>query len=315
MLTFGPIPSRRLGRSVGVNNIPPKLCTYSCVYCQLGRTKKMDADFHRFYTPQEIRQSVEEKIASAGRVGETIDYFSFVPDGEPTLDRELGKAIEEIKETGNKVAVITNSSLIWHEEVRAALKNADWVSVKIDSVDRDVWRKVNRPFRSLDLDAILEGITRFADEYTGKLVTETMLVRNLNDAEEQLARVARFIHTISPAVSYLSVPIRPPAEKWVEPPTEETMIRAYQTVQPETSKVELLIGYEGNEFAFTGDVKNDLLNITSVHPMREDAVQAFLNKAASDWTPIERLLEDGEMVRKTFQGKTFYARKFSPRPA
>ena len=314
MITFGPVPSRRLGRSLGINNIPPKVCTYSCVYCQLGRTNKMEVEPRTFYDSEEIRKNIAEKINLASSVGESIDFLTFVPDGEPSLDIHLGQEIELIHPYGVKIAVITNSSLIWCDSVKDNLKKADWVSLKIDSVEEDIWRKINRPHRSLVLQRILDDIIEFSEQYEGKLVTETMLIRNLNDSEDQIRNLADFIKQLSNDTSYLSVPIRPPAEKWVQPPTEEALIRSYQILSAEIKNVEYLIGYEGNAFAFTGDVEKDLLSITAVHPMREEAVTAFLRKAGADWSVMDRLIEKGLMIKKTFQGKTFYARKlFAPR--
>lgn len=309
MMTFGPVPSRRLGQSVGINNIPPKSCTYSCVYCQLGRTKKMQAERCQFYEPEDIQKSVTDKIESADKAKERIDYLTFVPDGEPTLDINLGKEIELIRETGKKIAVITNASLIWDDKVKDDLKKADWVSVKVDAVEKDIWRKINRPHRALELESILNGIVEFSKEYHGTLVTETMLVRDVNDSKEHIKKVAHFMKTLSPNTSYLSIPIRPPAEKWVQAPSEEALIRAYHIMNSETHNVEYLIGYEGNAFAFTGDVEKDLLNITAVHPMREEAIDEFLKKAGSDWSVVEQMIERELLVRKSFQDYTFYARK------
>jgi len=108
LLTFGPVPSRRLGQSLGINNIPPKICSYSCVYCQVGRTLHMQAERKAFYKPEEILKAVERKVKDAKNKGEGIDYLTFVPDGEPTLDINLGKEIELLKQLGIKIAVITN---------------------------------------------------------------------------------------------------------------------------------------------------------------------------------------------------------------
>jgi len=176
-------------------------------------------------------------------------------------------------------------------------------------VEEKIWHKINRPHRSLDLQKILKGILEFAKLYKGKLVTETMLVHGLNDNRDQIEKLADFIKQLSNDTSYLSVPIRPPAEKWVRPPIEETLTRAYQILSAEIKNVEYLIGYEGNTFAFTGDVKKDLLSITAVHPMREEAIIDFLNKADADWSVIDQLISQGVLIKKAFQGKTFYARK------
>jgi wyosine [tRNA(Phe)-imidazoG37] synthetase (radical SAM superfamily) len=312
MITFGPVPSRRLGRSLGINNIPPKVCTYSCVYCQVGRSSQMEVKSRNFYSLEDIQKDVAEKINLANKVGEPIDYCTFVPDGEPTLDIRLGQEIERTQLLGMKIAVITNSSLIWHDSVKKNLQKADWVSLKIDSVEEEIWRKINRPHQSLKLQKILDGITEFAGQYEGKLVTETMLVRDLNDSEDHIQKLSDFMKQFSNHTAYLSIPIRPPAEKWVQPPTEDTLIRAHQILSTEIKNVEYLIGYEGNAFAFTGNVQKDLLSITSVHPMREEAVAEFLNKAKAEWSVVQRLIDKNLMVKKTFQGKTFYARKLFP---
>ena len=314
MIVFGPVPSRRLGRSIGINNIPPKVCTYSCVYCQLGRTKKMEIERRDFYDPREIQERVADKMASAKAMGESVDFLTFVPDGEPTLDGHLGDVIDLIRTMGKKIAVITNASLLANQDVRDDLTKADWVSVKIDSVEETIWRKINRPHRSLSLPKILDGIVEFSEQYAGELFSETMLIHDLNDGEDQIKKLAAFVHRIPGVSSYLSVPVRPPAEKWVQPPTEDALVRAYQILRSESNHVEFLIGYEGDAFAFTGDVERDLLSITAVHPMREEAVAEFLKKADADWSTVDRLIDRGVMVQKMFQGHTFYARKlFSPK--
>ena len=147
MIAFGPVPSRRLGRSLGINNIPPKVCTYSCAYCQLGRTIKMQVDRQPFYNPRKILMSVQDKVEKAREAGEPITYLTFVPDGEPTLDINLGREIELLKPLHLPIAVISNASLVWRPEVAAALAMADWVSLKVDTVDEQAWRRLNRPHR------------------------------------------------------------------------------------------------------------------------------------------------------------------------
>jgi wyosine [tRNA(Phe)-imidazoG37] synthetase (radical SAM superfamily) len=295
-----------LGRSLGINNIPPKVCTYSCVYCQLGRTIKMRVERRAFYEPRELFEAVRDKVESARNVGEAIDYLAFVPDGEPTLDVHLGREIELLKPLGIKIAVITNSSLLWREDVREDLMEADWVSLKVDAVRKDVWRKMDRPHGALRLTAVLDGALEFAQVFGGELATETMLAEGVNDSADHLREVASFLARLEPARAYLSIPTRPPAEEWVQAPGEETINRAYQIFAENVNKVETLIGYEGNEFAFTGDVEKDLLSITSVHPMREDAVGEFLARAGADWPVVHELVERGQLVRTEYEGKWFY---------
>ena len=309
MIAFGPVPSRRLGRSLGINNIPPKICTYSCIYCQLGRTIKMQVKRRVFYEPEEVLRDVQDKVEKAREAGEAIDYLTFVPDGEPTLDINLGREIELLRPLGIKIAVITNSSLIGREDVREALMKADWVSLKMDSTRREIWRKIDRPHGTLRLASILDGALKFVQAFRGELATETMLVQGVNDGDDQIRDVAGFLARLKPATAYLAIATRPPAEEWVHPPDEEVINRAYQIFSEKVDRVEYLIGYEGNAFAFTGNVEEDLLSITSVHPMREDAVSEFLARARADRSLIHRLIAQKQLIETEYEGRKFYMRK------
>ena len=313
MIAFGPVPSRRLGNSLGINNIPPKICTYSCVYCQLGRTNKMQVERRIFYNPQKILQAVQDKVKKVKETGVPIDYLTFVPDGEPMLDINLECEIDLLKILGIKIAVITNGSLIWREDVREALMKADWVSLKIDSVQETFWRRINRPYGSLQLSSIQQGMLEFARSYRGELVTETMLVRTVNDSENGLSDIADFLSRLRPARAYLSIPTRPPAEEWAQPPPEEIINQAYHILQERIDQVEYLIGYEGNDFVFTGNVEEDLLSITAVHPMRKEAVSDFLTRAGSDWSVIHRLINRGQLIETKYKGRKFYMRRLPDR--
>ena len=309
MIAFGPVPSRRLGHSLGINNIPPKVCSYSCVYCQLGRTLNMGAERKDFYKPEEIFKDVEKKVKDARKNKEPIDYLTFVPDGEPTLDVNLGKEIELLKTLGIKIAVISNASLIGREDVRDDLCRADWVSLKIDAISKDIWRRTNRPHKSLQLDKILLGIEEFSRIFRGELATETMLIQDVNDDIEEIRKVASFNAKIRNVKSYISIPTRPPAEKWVKAANEHTINKAYQLFQEKSISTEYLIGYEGNAFAFTGNVEEDLLSITSVHPMREEAVDEFLEKAKASRKVIQKLLNENKLIETKYKNIKFYLRK------
>jgi wyosine [tRNA(Phe)-imidazoG37] synthetase (radical SAM superfamily) len=307
-IVFGPVPSRRLGRSLGVNNIPHKVCPYSCVYCQVGRTLRFQIEPSRFYEPGEIVQKVSEKIAESEG---PIDYLTFVPDGEPTLDERIGETIEALKPLGIKIAVITNATLIDRQDVRTALRAVDWVSFKIDSVTEKTWKKVNRPHRRLSLQRILEGMLEFRTGYPGTLATETMLIAGINDGRENLKEIASFLARLRPQVSYISIPTRPPAERWVQAPRERIVARAHQILRGEVDRVELLIGYEGNAFAASGNPREDLLSITAVHPMQEQAVAALLGRTGADWSVVGELCAGGQLVETEYAGKKYFLRAFS----
>lgn len=311
MITFGPIPSRRLGRSLGINNIPPKICTYSCVYCQVGRTVNMQIKRYPFYDPHEIFIEVKDKVRKAKEMEEIIDYLTFVPDGEPTLDAYLGQEIDLLKPLGIKIAVITNSSLIRHKGVQEDLRKADWVSLKIDTLDKKTWRKINRPHGKMRFNDIIKGIYEFAQSYAGFLATETMFIKGINDDLSKINELADFLALLKPDVAYIAIPNRPPAEEWVNRVDEDFLLQAYQIFSNRLEKVECLAEYEGNGFVSTGDVEEDLLNITAVHPMREEAVKKILSKKNSNWSVIKNLVAKDQLIKKEYEGSTFLVRRFS----
>jgi len=303
---FGPVPSRRLGRSLGINHIPPKVCTYSCVYCQLGRTQELTVQRRPFFPPEVLNRKVLRKIGRIEHAGESIDYLTFIADGEPTLDIHLGPAIDLARRMNIPVAVITNGSLLWRNDARTHLMNADWISVKIDTVSEDVWHKINRPHGVLRLKQVLDGIQLFSEEYQGDLVTESMICKGLNDDIDGINRVADYIARLNRIKSYIALPIRPPTEKWVQPPHKEKAMNAYQLFKDRIENMEYLFGNEENHFTSTDDVTEDLLGITSVHPMREEAVRNLIEKAGRDWSMIDRLLSENILVETEYQGEKFF---------
>ena len=309
MKIFGPIPSRRLGRSLGINNIPPKVCSYSCVYCQIGSTDSMSITRKEFFTTDEIFNAVAEKVSQLQKAGEKIDYLTFVPDGEPTLDINLGKTIERLRSFGIKIAVITNASLLWAKEVQNDLMNADWVSVKIDSAYENIWKMINRPYGSLILQNIIRGIKEFASSFNGILVTETMLVKDFNAYLKTLNKTAQLISEINPHKAYILVPTRPPAEKSVSAPSEENLNMAYQIFSGLLNSVELIAYNEGTDFSFSSAAEKELLSILAVHPMRKDAVDNFLSRSNSTWDFIDNLIKEKQLKEVIYSDNTFLIKK------
>ena len=310
-LSFGPVPSRRLGRSLGINNIPAKVCSYACVYCQLGKTLHNQIERTPFYRVEDLVTSAKMRIEAAKEKNEMIDYLAFVPDGEPTLDSNLDDEIEALRRFGIQIVVISNASLIWRKDVRQDLCRADWVSLKVDAATQHVWHKINRANKSLKLDDIQRGMIDFKSGFQGFYATETMLVEEVNDSEEELENIAAFLQKIEPTKSYISISTRPPAEGWVKAPKEEVLMMAYQIFADHGIDTELIVGYEGDSFAFTGNTKSDLLSITSVHPMRKEAVEAFLKKANSSWDIIADLIREEKLLELEYNSHTYYARKLS----
>ncbi|NPA37787.1 MAG: radical SAM protein [Chlorobi bacterium] len=310
MEIFGPVPSRRLGISLGINNIPHKVCSYSCLYCQVGKGDRIQVERQKFYEPDYLVEKVREALKGITDEKMYPDYLTIVPDGEPTLDVNLGVLIEWLKEFGIPVAVITNSTLLPDEQVRAELMKADWVSVKCDTFNENIWHKLNIPHRSLKLPDILNGIRIFAGEFKGKLVTETMLLKSVNDSDADLRNTADIISTFKPETSFISIPTRPTAFRKAERPEEQTLAMAYGIFSQELKNVELLTGYEGNAFASTGNFRDDILSITAVHPLREDAVMELMKRSNGTEKELTEMIESKQIEKTEYNGEYFYLRKF-----
>jgi wyosine [tRNA(Phe)-imidazoG37] synthetase (radical SAM superfamily) len=308
-IAFGPVPSRRLGHSLGINNIPSKHCSYSCIYCQVGPTDAQEIIPRTFYPPQEIRRQVSQRLEAVRARGEAVDYLTFVPDGEPTLDSNLGEAIDCLRDLKLPIAVISNATLIWRDDVQSILGRADWVSLKVDSVDDATWQQVNRPHQDLKLADILDGIRAFAQRYSVKLVSETMLLAGINDGKAAIDALGGFLSEAGISRAYLAIPHRPPAVSGVHGPDENVVTSAHQSLVAKGVEVELLTGYEGEDIAFSGDLRRDLLAITAVHPLRESAIRTLAEKAHADMSVVAHLLDMGELRRVVHQGESFYIRR------
>jgi wyosine [tRNA(Phe)-imidazoG37] synthetase (radical SAM superfamily) len=311
MIAFGPIPSRRLGQSLGINTIPLKNCSYDCVYCQVGPTSFDDFKRRRFYPPEKIFQAVEKRVQEVRSAGAQIDYLSIVPDGEPSLDINLGTIIQRLRSLNVKIAVISNSSLLWQDSVRKELALADLVSLKIDTVDQLSWRKINRPNPRLSLREILAGALAFSKTFQGTLITESMLVQGINDQEAALQATANYLGQLNPDTAYIAIPTRPPTEKKIQSPDESTLNLAYQLFNQQVRKAECLTGFSTDTFSASGDVVENILNITAVHPIRESEVLNLLKRGNADAKKLEELVKQGQLVRVFHEGLPFYVRKYA----
>jgi len=261
------------------------------------------------YKPESLLKDVEAHLKKLDKK-HLPDYLTFVANGEPTLDINLGKEIRMLKKTGFPVAVITNSSFIDKQQVRDDLMPADWVSVKVDSVNEKIWNKINRPGQGIYLDKILEGLRIFVSEYTGELHTETMLIDGYNDAAKDLKETAVFIAGLNPEMAYLSIPTRPPAEKDAGVVSEIKLTEAWQIFQGNGIKTELLTGFEGTGAGFTGNAIDDILNITAVHPLREDTITELIRREKASMNIVTSLIKQKLIREVHYKGKRYYVRSF-----
>ena len=310
MITFGPVPSRRLGKSLGINNIiPPKTCSYNCIYCQVGKTIRKSSEREDFYEPEFIYENVTRHLETAGK-NNLPDYLTFVSNGEPTLDKNLGKSVRLLKSTGIPVAVISNASTLYNNSVKEDLGQADWVSLKMDAGDIITWYLVNRPVKGLNFCRMLTEIMNFSSAYSGRLFTETMMVRGVNDSAENVTALAGMINELKPEKAYLSVPTRPPAEKFVKPPDIEKLNLAWQVFNSPKIKTELLTGFEGTETGFTGNIYEDILNITAVHPLREDSLLKLIQNDGADHSVVDSLIKQHLIKMVVYEGRKYFIRDY-----
>jgi wyosine [tRNA(Phe)-imidazoG37] synthetase (radical SAM superfamily) len=206
---FGPVPSRRLGRSLGIDPIPLKTCNWNCVYCQLGRTTPLTGGRGDYSPAEHIVEEVRRAL-EASRAGE-VEWVTFVGSGEPTLHERLGWMIRQIKAiTKAPVAVITNGSLLYLPEVRKEVSPADVVLPSLDAGADSLYRVINRPHPTFTFDRLVDGLVKFRRGYSGKLWIEVMLVKNLNDSDAALKDLATVLSHIEPDEVHISLPLRPP---------------------------------------------------------------------------------------------------------
>ena len=298
MYVYGPVPSRRLGRSLGVSPIPPKTCSYTCVYCQLGRTTHLQTIRESFYPKEDILAEIIKRGKNSA-----FDYVTFVGDGEPTLCKGLGWLIRQTKEQLQlPTAVITNGSLLFREDVRQDVKYADVVMPTLDAGNEKTLRAVNRPHRSIAFDTMLQGLIDFRHEYRGQIWLEIMLVKGVNDSKEELLSIKSAVDAFEPDRVYVVTPIRPPAEPWVEPPLPDTILMAQELI----GKAVPISGLESGQFGLQGftNARQAILETGSRHPLRREQA-AEIERSFGVSRVVDQMLRDRELIQTTYKGETF----------
>lgn len=284
---FGPVPSRRLGQSLGIDTIPLKTCNWNCVYCQLGRSVPLTNERREYYPRQDILDEAEKALI-AHKPGE-IDWVTFVGSGEPLLHTGIGWLIHRLKElTELPVAVITNGSLLFLPAVRQELVAADAVLPSLDAGTAELYRRINRPHPEVTFDRLVEGLVAFRGEYPGKLWVEVMLVRELNDTPQALWDIAKVLQRVRPDAVHINLPTRPPAETWVQPPLEESLMQAMAILG---NIAEVVHPTEGS-FVLSGydNLVDAVIGIITRHPMRQEELERTLAR----WSPdqVNRTLKE-----------------------
>lgn len=301
---YGPIPSRRLGRSLGIGTMPTKTCNYACIYCQLGKTKPMTNTRQWFYPLEDILIEFEQVLENHTE----FDVVSIVGEGEPTLYLGLGQLIVELKKrTSKPIAVITNGALLYDPVVRQELSHADIVLPTIDAWDEASFRAINRPHRSLHFSMVMEGLQTFCREYQGQCWLEVMLMAGINDDVASLNQYAQLLKQLKYDRLYINTPVRPPALAIAGAISHETMELAVEILGG--ISIELMTSSE-----YHSDIQDDYQAIISLirrHPMNQHELDLFLSSRSvtNSCDLIDRLMHDPTVECITYKGYNTYRLK------
>jgi len=302
---YGPVPSRRLGRSLGIDPIPSKMCNFQCIYCQLGKTTNFTNERRDFYLKEEIYKEMEEAIKQNK---EKFDYITFVGSGEPTLYKSLGKLILKAKKFSSKpICVITNGALLNSPEVRKELASADVVLPSLDAGDEKLFIKINRPHPSIEYEKTIQGYIDFRKEFNGKFWIEIMLMKGINDSKEELLKIKNKLDLIKPDRIDINVPIRPPTESWVQIP-DKNIIPILNDVFGEYNNI--TFPERGIFSVFSSNFEIELKNLLERHPMRQDQIfETFSSKKFNEQDlllQLNSLASQNRIKKVIYNNQTFW---------
>ena len=300
---FGPVPSRRLGVSLGIDPIPKKVCSLDCVYCEVDKTSLQTLE-RAEYIPAEIILSELRDYLSKDHVH--LDFITFSGSGEPTLNSKIGYLIREIKKmTDTPIAVITNGTLLWKPEVREELLPADLVMPSLDAASEKIFIKVNHPAKGLTAKMLLDGLVKFRQEYSGPIWLEILIVKNVNDKEDEYYRLAEAVKKINPDRIQLNTVVRPPGFGKAEAVKKGELQKLQQIIGP---KAEIIATFhrETNK-AYREEIEDSLIELLQIRACTIDEMVESMGIHRDELLKyIELLNEDNRLQRIQFEGKIYY---------
>ncbi len=302
---FGPVPSRRLGLSLGVDIVPAKVCNLNCVYCECGRTTVLAAERREWAPPQAIIAELSDFLGSSP----TLDVVTITGAGEPTLNTGLADVITFLKQTfpGYPTALLTNGTLLHIAEVKRAALAFDYVLPSLDAVSSEIFHAINRPHPSLDNSRIIEGIAQFGREYKGRLWLEVFMVPGVNDAPDELARIKEAALHIAPGRLQLNTLDRPGASAAVRPTTGRELLDIAYFLRP--LPVEIISrGYTASSAGSGGsELESAILSTVRRRPSTVEDLAVTTGRAINDISAaLSPLLASGAVSAEIIQGRTFY---------
>ena len=300
---YGPVPSRRLGRSLGIDLVPHKVCTYDCIYCQIGRTTD-ETLARKEYVP--VEEILEEVRSFLKEEHPPVDHLSLGGSGEPTLHSKIRSIIEGIQKISIlPVAVITNGSLLYESEVRTDLLRADVVLPSLDAVSPEVFEKINRPGPGFSIEKVIQGLVEFRKVYQGQIWLEILFCREVNDTEAELLRMKEVIRRIRPDQIHLNTVVRPPSEKWVAPLTDGEMEKVRQFFGERASVIS-----EFNRHIVPPsetEMTEKILSILKRRPLSLSDLSQHMGVSKDELAKfLKPLIEGGQVRLRSHQGVTYY---------
>ncbi len=290
---FGPVPSRRLGVSLGVDLVKKKTCNLDCVYCECGRTEETTNDRKSYVDKEKVIAEIKDYLDS----GNYLDYITFSGWGEPTLNSDIGEILKEIKKITNiKTAVITNGTLLWMQEVREALMISDVVMPSLDAVSKEVFEKINRPYKSLEIEKIKNGIIEFANEYKGELKLEIFIIDGINNGEKEIDKFKEIIKKIKPSVVQLNSLDRPAPENWVKKADSDILEKIKSAL--EYDEIEIISKYKSRENIknYNENSEKLILNMIEKRPCTVDDIVDITGMSKSE---VNKYIDILEKEKKT----------------
>jgi len=300
---FGPVPSRRLGRSLGVDLVPYKTCTFDCVYCDLGRTTHKTVSRQSYVPPEEIQGELELYLSVLDK---KPDYITLSGSGEPTLNTDIGETIRRIKEiTSTPIAVLTNSSLLSLNEVRMDLSEADVVLPSLDAITPASFEYINRPHQSLKIEEIISGLIQFRKEYRGQIWLEVVFCRGINDDKEEIERLKGVIERIQPDRVQLNTPVRPPAEDFAFPLTLGQLEEIRKTLGDKAEIISEFAAPLGEEFNSVKDT--EILNLIKRRPCTTEDISKALGLRIDEVVKhLDHLTKTGAIRYRMYEHRCYY---------
>jgi wyosine [tRNA(Phe)-imidazoG37] synthetase (radical SAM superfamily) len=294
-MIYGPVPSRRLGISLGIDIVPYKTCSYDCIYCQLGKTTDQTLERKSYVKTSSLLDELKETIS----LNSDIDYITFSGSGEPTLNRDIGQMIESVKKlTQIPVAVLTNGSLLWDDKVREDLSLADLVVPSLDAVSERIFQRVNRPMKGIKIEKVLDGIEIFCEEFTGKIYLEIMLVKNVNDSEEEIKKINRLAKNLRIDKIQLNTPVRPPHDQDTKPLNKEELIKVKTFFDPKL-KVELVADFKRERAkAYQKNLEQAIIELLKRRPARGEEMAVSLGVHHNEIVKYVQVLEEKKIIKR-----------------